>query len=195
MDIKTKKRGHPVSEELKKRYSVERIGSGNPMWGRKQSVETRLKRSNSMKGKVKSPEARAKLSKTLKEKGVRPPSRKGAKHTEEVRKRMSAKKRGILDIDNYDWSGNWVNFKLQIRKSYEYRVWRGDVFKRDNYTCVCGKIGGDLEVHHIKPFSDILVQNGIKTFSQAVKCNELWDINNGVTLCLWCHKRLDINRK
>ena len=31
----------------------------------------------------------------------------------------------------------------------------------------------------------------IKTFEQALNCAELWDINNGRTLCKECHKKTD----
>ena len=34
----------------------------------------------------------------------------------------------------------------------------------------------------------ILKDNNIKIFEDAEKCNELWDINNGITLCVGCHK-------
>lgn len=34
---------------------------------------------------------------------------------------------------------------------------------------------------------DILVLNDIKTVEQARECSELWNINNGETLCEQCH--------
>lgn len=65
----------------------------------------------------------------------------------------------------------------EIRSSVEYRNWRTEVFKRDNYICQsCGKRGGDLQAHHIKRFSDY---------------EELrLEISNGLTLCLECHKEI-----
>jgi len=58
------------------------------------------------------------------------------------------------------------------------REWRIKVFERDSYTCQkCGKKGGRLQAHHIKPYK---------------KHPKLrWDINNGETLCLECHKKTD----
>jgi predicted restriction endonuclease len=59
-----------------------------------------------------------------------------------------------------------------------YRFWRENILRRDNYTCQsCGIKKGNgkrIEAHHIKP---------------AIKCPELrFDINNGITLCVSCHK-------
>ena len=30
--------------------------------------------------------------------------------------------------------------------------------------------------------------NNIKTSLEAINCDELWNINNGITLCTYCHK-------
>ena len=79
-----------------------------------------------------------------------------------------------------------------IRHCYKYRQWRSDVFTRDNFTCQeCGLIGGKLNADHIKPFSWIIKDNNIKTLEEAMNCEELWNINNGRTLCLECHKKTD----
>ena len=48
--------------------------------------------------------------------------------------------------------------------------------------CFTGIRGGDLEVHHIVPFSKLLKVHDIKTLEDALSCKELWDIDNGVTM-------------
>lgn len=37
----------------------------------------------------------------------------------------------------------------------------------------------------------IIRENNIMTLTDAVKCEELWNINNGITLCKECHKKTD----
>lgn len=89
---------------------------------------------------------------------------------------------------HWRWKGGITPAMMQIRNCHKTRLWRSDVFKRDNYTCQeCLSRGCYLEAHHIKPFSKIIEENNIKTLEQAEGCDELWDINNGLTLCSSCH--------
>jgi hypothetical protein len=86
------------------------------------------------------------------------------------------------------WKGNRELKKL-IRDGYIYQQWRDAVFLRDNFTCQdCGK-KGYLEAHHNVSFSKIMNKNNIKTLEESDKCKELWDIDNGLTLCKKCHKK------
>lgn len=88
------------------------------------------------------------------------------------------------------WNGGKTPLMAQIRHCFESRQWKSDVFKRDDFTCqLCGKRGGELNADHFpKMFCEIIELNKVKTFEDAVKCSELWDINNGRTLCVPCHK-------
>lgn len=71
----------------------------------------------------------------------------------------------------------------KIRQSARYKAWRTLVFERDNYTCIeCGDYnhegrGESLALHadHIKPF--------------ALFPELRFDVNNGRTLCIPCHKK------
>lgn len=92
---------------------------------------------------------------------------------------------------NGNWKGGITNFNFQdfVRKLPKYKQWRFNVYKRDNWTCqTCGKMAsGQLQAHHIKPFSEILREFNIKTIEDSISCSLLWDTDNGVTLCQECH--------
>ena len=73
----------------------------------------------------------------------------------------------VVDITRDKYSNN--------RNYPEYNEWRTLVFERDNYTCChCNKAGGILNAHHIKPYKEYP--------------EERTNINNGITLCIECHK-------
>lgn len=67
---------------------------------------------------------------------------------------------------------------LSKRPRYELTQWTKQVFERDNYTCQhCFERGGQLQADHIKSY---------------VEHPELrWDLSNGRTLCIDCHKETD----
>ena len=72
-----------------------------------------------------------------------------------------------------------------------YKEWIKQIYKRDNYCCTnCGVKGdgSNLAAHHKKPKSIILRENKIADLQDAIDCKELWDINNGQTLCVDCHQ-------
>ena len=72
------------------------------------------------------------------------------------------------------------------------KQWKSKVFERDKWTCqTCGARGCYVTAHHIKSFSKIIKENNISNILEAKKCDELWDIANGVTLCEECHKLTD----
>ena len=88
------------------------------------------------------------------------------------------------------WKGGITPLVRVIRKCIETRLWRESVFKRDNYTCqMCYARGGILHADHMKAFSVIFAENKITSYEIARNCKELWDINNGRTLCKPCHKK------
>jgi len=77
--------------------------------------------------------------------------------------------------------------------SWAYIKFTKRIFERDNYTCqICGRRGGLLQSDHYPvSFAEIVFKNKIKTMADAIGCSELWNINNGRTLCLECHKNTD----
>ena len=86
--------------------------------------------------------------------------------------------------------GGITPLNQKIRTSLEYKEWRDGVFKRDKHTCQnCGKRGVEINADHIEMFSVILAKHNIDTVEKAFICAELWDISNGRTLCVPCHKK------
>ena len=152
-------------------------------------------------------ESRRRMSEIAKKDGRRPPSRKGIKHTEEWKRNMSKKmigriyseetiKKRIASVrrgsDCHFWKGGITPLRISIRQSFEYRQWRSEIFARDDFACQeCGERGGKINADHIKSFSLILADNNIKILKDAQGCKELWDLNNGRTLCENCHKETD----
>ena len=79
-----------------------------------------------------------------------------------------------------------------IRKSYLYNIWRDKVHKKYNYTCqICGKRGGKLQADHNEPYLLLFKKHNIDTYEKAIACIELWNVNNGKTLCVKCHRESD----
>lgn len=71
----------------------------------------------------------------------------------------------------------WEREPDRQRHTLEYVEWRKSVFERDHYTCaICGQVGGELNAHHIRPF--------------ATHEELRFDIDNGITLCKECHKKV-----
>jgi len=77
-----------------------------------------------------------------------------------------------------------------VRILPEYKMWRTMVYERDGYTCQeCQTRGGELNADHVVALSAIMRTYNVKTVTDALACKELWDLDNGVTLCVPCHKR------
>ena len=147
--------------------------------GFKHSEETKMKMSNSLKGRVFSEEHKRKIGE----------GGKGRKFTEEHRRRIGEAQKGEKANN---WQGGITKLQKHIRHCFKYRQWRSDIFTTNDFTCQeCEQRGGRLHADHIEPFSVILARNHIETFEQAMECEELWNVNNGRTLCEGCHKKTD----
>jgi len=107
--------------------------------------------------------------------------------------RQNGKKNGkkYLGNKNPNWKGGKSYFLNNIRTMDKMRLWVYDIFKRDKFTCQkCGdNKGGNLNAHHIKHLAEIVKENIIKSVADAYKCDKLWDIDNGITLCIKCHRK------
>ncbi len=155
------------------------------MKGKKHSDATKLKMSLSRAGRKITKEQRLKMSLAS----------KGKKKSKESVEKMKATKRANPRFGKYasNWKGGKTRLTQIIRSSFNYRQWCSDIFQRDNYHCTnCGKkSNGDIEVHHINPLAKIILERNIKNIEEAINCEELWNINNGLTLCVKCHKKTD----
>ena len=71
----------------------------------------------------------------------------------------------------------------RIRKLAKMKEWRMAVLEKDGNMCQRCFSTDNLEVHHEIEFYDILKRNNIQTVEDALNCDELWDVDNGLTLC------------
>lgn len=204
-------KGQKFSEEHRKKLKLARKGlilsdehkaniskNNARYWSGKKrpplSEETKVKMSISHKGKKKplrSEEHRKNMS--LAKIGKKMPPR-----SEEWRRKMSLANKGKshpyhIGENNPNWKGGITPLINKIRTCLKYKQWRSDIFIRDKYTCqFCNKIGGLIQADHfLKDFSTIFYENKIQSLEQAIECKEFWDLNNGRTLCLPCHKKTD----
>ncbi len=175
----------PKSEEHRKHLSEANMGKPSPRKGVKLSEETKEKIRRARKGTKSSKTTREKISKSL----IGNTRTLGYIHSQETKDKMrSSAHRGP---EHYNYKDGITPLNKAIRRLPEYNTWKYGVFKRDNYTCKdCGKHGGNLESHHDgKSFAQILIDNNIKTIQDALNCKELWNIDNGITLCIDCHEK------
>ncbi len=168
------KKGSKLSEETKRKISEtnKARGIGNWMKGRSMPEET--------KAKLRDNHPRHWLGK------------KRGTYPDEWRKNISdgIKKLNRIGKNHHRWVEDKKHpFRQAIRELAQYIKWRSDCMVRDKFTCVlCQQIGGKLEVDHYPTrFSVILERNEIKSFEEAIVCMELWNTENGRTLCKQCH--------
>lgn len=115
----------------------------------------------------------------------RPGPNKGKKFSVETKQKQRAAKLGFRGPQHWNWKGgseSQRNERHRMMGQDEYKQWRKSVFERDNWTCrACGEKGLYLEAHHIKPW---------KLFPEV-----RFDLVNGLSLCLRCHKDVHRNNK
>lgn len=163
------------------KMSKERIGKKRPPF----SKEWKEKISESNNGK--------KWTKVMRENFIKARTgkkmKRGWHHSKSAKELMSIAHTGEK---NGNWKGGISKIDKLCRCMIDYRQWRSKVFERDSWTCqTCGKRGCYVTAHHIKSFSLIIKENNIKKTIDARNCDELWNIENGVTLCEYCHKLTD----
>ena len=77
-----------------------------------------------------------------------------------------------------NWSGGIYRYGRHVDMGrVEYKEWRRKIFTRDNFTCQnCGIRGGRLNAHHVASWVDYP--------------DKRYDVDNGITLCVECHKKV-----
>ena len=80
-------------------------------------------------------------------------------------------------INNPNYTGYSDKYKFKHLNLKIYKEWRKEIFKRDNYTCqMCNSRGVFLHSHHIKSY----------TYFPNLR----YEVSNGITLCVNCHRSL-----
>lgn len=162
--------GVPKSERHRANISSARKGKT----GKALSAVTRDRISVALKGRIVTAETRAKLSASLK-------GKLGHRIVKPLTAEQSERRR--LNIPRGDKSPHWRGgvslANDRIRNSIEMRAWKIGVFKRASGLCQgCGAKAGRgaraLNAHHIKPFA---------TYPEL-----RFDDDNGIALCVACHK-------
>jgi len=117
---------------------------------------------------------------------------KGKHHKKESNKKNRQAHLGKIEGQkHWNWKGGIASELNKIRNMFYYKEWRKKVFRKDYWTCqICGTKGKKIWADHIKPFSLIIKENKIKTIINAKNCEELWNINNGRTVCQNCALKL-----
>lgn len=172
-------------------------GQDHPMYGKKHTVETRNKISLSLIGKRTS--KRLPRTQETKDK-IRKSLRTGfIKNCECCNEEFYISHGDALLGGRYcskkcqhqDYRGKkHANWKYGIAEQMPYKhyrntayiEWRKKVFERDNFTCQhCNTRGVFLHPHHIKSYTKFPEYR--------------YDINNGLTLCVPCHKKIHSKRE
>lgn len=189
-DVSRKLTGRIVSKATREKISQlakTRTGTRNPFFGKKHTEKSKRKLSATRK-------------RLLREQKIKPWNKNktyeelfGIEGAVRVKKRISKNHADFRGEKASNWKGGICPLYEIIRKSKEYVAWRNAVFTRDDYVCRdCNrrsKAGDSFPVrsHHLQEFTGILQNSNIGTIEEAIDCKELWDTDNGITLCEGCH--------
>ena len=163
--------------------------------GKKLSEITKKKISEANKKRIFTEKWKQNISEGLKGRVVSKETKE--KHSKNIKKLVE---KGILHQKGEkasNWQGGKTELSFLIRSLPEYSIWRIDIFRRDDFTCKkCGRKRkkGDrviIQADHIYPLSKIIKDEKLETICQALSCKKLWDLDNGRTLCIECHKKTD----
>lgn len=142
-------------------------------WGKFCSRSCSKKNNKNRVGKLRTHEEKRKISESLKKK---------FQSGELVSPLRSLGLIGLKEELAMNWQGGKTLIGQKIRQSNQYKDWRNEVLKKQNYICqFCKKRGGKLEVDHVSEFS--------------TDYKNRLEVKNGRVLCKDCHKRVTGFRK
>jgi Mor family transcriptional regulator len=88
---------------------------------------------------------------------------------------------------NPNWKGGISKYESYTKEinnfKYKLKIWSAKVIERDEIKCVMCESNEKLESHHITPVRHILNKE------------DLFDTNNGITLCRKCHLSIHFKEK
>lgn len=161
-------KGIRVTENTKRKLSLKLKGKKKPP----RTKEHAQKIGDANRGRKASEESRKKMS--LFQKGKIPWNlgKKTGPRSNEIKKKISISNTGQIresmrGSKNHRWRGGISSENVKLRGSPEYKFWRRECLRRDNFTCKkSGQYGGELRVHHINNFADFpelifIIDNGI----------------------------------
>jgi hypothetical protein len=139
-----------------------------------------IQRINQLKAFEEHPEIKEKSIRTLKT------LVKTEKHKRNIGLALRGEKNGC-------WKGGITKLDVQIRSCTKMKLWRLGVLKRDNYADAFSGVKGTQEnpvdVHHYIKFSILMEKYNIKSLEESEACEELWDLDNGVTILKSTHDK------
>jgi len=158
------------------------IGKNNPKFGIKipsltgdnnpsKRIDVRKKISDKKKGKPSSMLGKHHKLETIEK--IRKSNLNKKRNQETIEKIRLARKKQVGEKCP-SWKGGITPKVRLLRGSEEYKIWRLNIFKRDNFTCkLCNNKSKYLEAHHIIGVYENL--------------DIIFDMMNGITLCKKCH--------
>lgn len=114
--------------------------------------------------------------------------RTGMKASSSTKIKMSETRRGE---NNPHYKDGLTGVYHNTRYSSRNNEFRGSVFQRDNFIDQMTGLPlkhDERQAHHRVAYNDILKQFKIKTFDDAMNCDALWNVDNGITMSKKTHR-------
>ena len=165
----------PIKQEVKDRFSKERVVEGNPMWKGGKTKEIICLNCKSVFLIYKNGRESKYCSRVCAD-------------TCKIRSLLKSEKLiGLCEENSLHWKGGRTKLSIKLRNSPEGKKWRKIILSTGE--CLfCGNTT-NLEADHIIPFSKIMDEENITIVEQGRNSKRLWDINNGRCLCKKCHDK------